>query len=118
MGKKVEEFKVFEEEFKRWHKLFGLTGYKVCFEYVPIDGASASISVLQDDMVAIVRLNSKPKDRDRDVKLSAKHEAIHLLISKLELIGKYRYISEGELYEAAEELVHKLEDLLPPLGED
>jgi len=92
-----------------------LTGYKVYFKHEPLDGAFASISIEQGGMVATVRLNSKVADHaksHRNVRQSAKHEAIHLLIGRLEMNGRFRYSSEAEIYEAAEELVFKLEDLI------
>ena len=67
-------------------------------------------------MVATVRLNSELPGKDKpfkDVRTSAKHEAIHLLISRLEKNGRYRYIAENEIYEATEELVIRLEGLIP-----
>ncbi|MCJ7458357.1 MAG: hypothetical protein MUP17_05140 [candidate division Zixibacteria bacterium] len=111
-----KDFALFQSEFKKWQKLFGLTGYKVYFKYEPLDSSYASISVNQDSMVATVRLNSKVSDEARpykDVKESAKHEAIHLLIGKLEEYGHYRYSSKHEIDEASEELTVKLESLIP-----
>ena len=111
-----KDFELFKKEFTRYQKLFGLTGYKVYFKYEPLDESFASISVRHGDMVATARLNSKLPDKDepyRDVKMSAKHEAIHLLLARLEGNAKYRYTSESEIYESCEELVFKLEDLIP-----
>lgn len=66
-------------------------------------------------MVVTVWLNSKLSDKDKpfkDIKRSAKHEALHLLVGRLELNGRYRYSSESEICEAVEELVFKLEELI------
>ena len=111
-----KDFALFQQEFKRWQKLFGLTGYKVYFKYEPDDDYFASLTVNLGDMVATVRLNSKLPDKDKphkDIRQSAKHEAIHLLVARLEKHGEYRYSTENEIYEATEELVVKLEDLIP-----
>ncbi len=48
----------------------------------------------------------------KDIRASAKHEAIHLLVGRLEQDGRYRYSSESEIYEATEGLVHRLENLI------
>lgn len=112
---KNRDFELFQREFKRWQDKFGLTGYKVYFKYGLLEKSFADIRVNQGDMVATVTLNNELPDKERphrDVRCSAKHEALHLLISRLELAGHYRYSSENEIYEAAEELVHKLEDLI------
>jgi len=110
------DFELFQSEFKRWQKVFGLTGYKVYFKYEPEEGYFATLSVDQGNMVATVTLNSELPDKDKpfkDIKRTAKHEAIHLLVSRLEKNGRYRYTSESEIYEATEELVNRLEDLIP-----
>ena len=111
-----KDFALFQKEFKKWQKLFGLTGYRVYYEYEPEDGCFASLTVDQGNMVATVKLNNKLPDKDkphRDVRRSAKHEAIHLLVSRLEKNGRYRYTSESEIYESTEELVFRLENLIP-----
>ena len=108
-----KDFLEFQKEFKKWQYKFGLTGYNVHFKYEPIDGAFASISV--NEMVATVRFNSKlDKDSEpfKDIERSAKHEAIHLLVHRLEQNARYRYSTEAEIYEAVEELAYKLEELI------
>lgn len=66
-------------------------------------------------MVATVRLNSKLPKKDKafkDIKTSAKHEALHLLVMRLDHRARCRYLGEEEIYEAVEELVTKLEGLI------
>ena len=110
-----KDFALFQKHFKRYQKLFGLTGYRVYFGYEPIEKSFADIRINQGEMVATVRLNSNLPDKDKpdkDIGRSAKHEALHLLVGRLELNGRCRYISENEMYEATEELVFKLEELV------
>jgi len=111
-----EDFALFQEEFKRYQQLFGLTGWKVYFKYEPLEEHFAEINANLGGMVATVSLNSKLPKKDKvfkDIKQSAKHEAIHLLLSRLEKNARYRFVSEGEIYETTEELVFKLENLIP-----
>jgi len=111
----TEDFELFQEEFKKWQQRFGLTGYKVYFKYEPIDDSFADININQGEMAVTVKLNSNLPVEDKpfkDVERSAKHEAIHLLVGRLEHNGRRRYSSEAEIYEAVEELVRKLEDLI------
>ena len=66
-------------------------------------------------MNATVRLNSKLPDKDKpfkDIKKTAKHEALHLLLMRLENCARARYLIEDEIDESIEELVYKLEDLI------
>jgi len=115
MRNNKNEFSQFQKEFKKWQQKFGLTGYRVYFKYEPLDNCFADVKVNLGCMVATVRLNSKLPDEDKpfkDIKQSAKHEAIHLLVGRLEQNARYRYSSENEIYEAVEELVCKLEGLV------
>jgi len=110
-----KDFTLFQSEFKKWQKLFGLTGYKVYFKYEPLGTDFAAICVNQGSMVATVTLNSKLPNKDKPfkhIKRSAKHEAIHLLVARLEQNGRYRYTSENEIYEATEELANRLGNLI------
>ncbi len=111
----MSEFQEFQKEFKKYQHLFGLTGYKVYFKYEPLDkDCFADITLDQSQMVATARLNkSVDKDPQRDVKQSAKHEAIHLLLMKLQRLAMCRYLFESDISEATEELVFKLEELIP-----
>ena len=113
--KKLIDFELFQREFKKWQQHFGLTGYKVYFKYEPIDSSFADIRINQGEMVATVTLNSTLPDKDKpfkDIKRSAKHEALHLLVGRLEQNARFRYSSENEIYECVEELVFKLEELV------
>ena len=109
------DFLLFQRYFKEYQQLFGLTGYKVYFKHKPLSSSFAEITINQIDMVAIVILNNKLLAKHRpfmDIRRSAKHEALHLLLGRLENRAKSRYVAEAEIYEAVEELVFKLEDLI------
>ena len=105
-------FETFQREFKKWQHEFGLSGYKVYFKHEPIDDAFANITFDQLEYIATVRLNSTP-GKDGDVKRSAKHEAIHLLLARLNYIAIKRFIDSDVIDEEIESLVHKLEELIP-----
>ena len=110
-----KDFLVFQSEFKKYQKLFGLTGYKVYFNHEPLENNFAEITIDQVGMVATVRLNSKLPEKDKphsNIQLSAKHEALHLLLHKLENLARCRYLFQDDIYEATEELVFKLQELL------
>jgi len=117
MSKRTEaDFQKFQKVFTKYQHEFGMTGYKVYFKHEPIEDAYASIYVNHDDHVATVRLDSSclPEDNKlRNVEASAKHEAIHLLISKLEYLATSRYCREDEIYQEVESIAHKLESLIP-----
>ena len=111
-----KDFLLFQEEFKKWQKRFGLNGYRIYFKCEPIEDNFAGIIVTAGDMIATAWLNSKPARKGEprgDAKQDAKHEAIHLLIGRLACLARSRYCSEAEIYEAAEELAVRLEGLIP-----
>ena len=111
-----KDFADFQRYFKEYQRKFGLTGYQVYFKYEPLEKAFARLVANQGEVVATVTLSSVLLDKDKpfkDIRRDAKHEALHLLINRLGANGRYRYSSEAEIYEAEEELVVKLEDLIP-----
>ncbi len=113
--KKDQDFEKFQRYFKGYQKQFGLTGYKVYFKHEPLENTFADIDINLADMVATVRLNSKLPAINiphKDIRLSAKHEALHLLIGRVEQNGRRRFLTSAELYESAEEVVNKLEELV------
>ncbi len=112
MRSKEADFTIFKKEFKKWQIKFGLTGYTVYFKYEPID-AYANITVNQKGMVATVRLDSSGEELEhRNVAKHAKHEAIHLLLWRLEDRASSRFILDSELCETVEDLVGRLEGLI------
>jgi len=111
----MEDFKLFQKCFREYQQRFGLTGYKTYFKYRRLENNFAQVTVQQNSMVATVTLNSKLSNSSRpfkDIRRTAKHEAIHLLLSRLEHRASSRYTAEEEVYEAVEEIVFKLEGLI------
>jgi hypothetical protein len=112
----ARDFEIFKKEFERCQKAFGLNGYKVYFKHEPLDGCFAEIYHGEGNQTVTVRLNSNIPEKDlsfKDPRKHAKHEALHLLIARLEECGRERYVRSGEIYEACEELVRRLETLIP-----
>ena len=109
----MTDFERFQKEFKKWQQKFGLTGYRVYFEYVPLEGDYADTYFQPSNLVVNVRLNSVARSRHKeDVNRLAKHEAIHLLLAKIETLAKERYTSPNDISEATEELTIRLEGLI------
>ncbi len=112
----ARDFEIFKREFTKYQKLLGLTGIQVRFSHVDLDGSFAVIIKDYGEYIATVKLNKTvPPEQAHHVtvRLCAKHEAIHLLLMRLEGEGKYRYATEESIDEAAEETVHRLENVIP-----
>ncbi len=108
-----KDFRDFQTLFKKYQDKFGLIGYKVYFSSSLLTDGFADLTVTQASMVATARLSSTPGGNHPTQ--SAKHEAIHLLLSKLEDRACDRCVSLPEIYEVVEELVFKLEKLIPDI---
>jgi len=78
------DFNLFKKAFIAWQNKLGLTQYDAYFEHVKLDGLYAQVYIDQMGKTVAARFNtdigaglvSKPED-------DAKHEAIHLLLSRL-----------------------------------
>ena len=111
----MKDFELFQREFKKWQRRFGLSGYSVFFMHEEIGNSFAQIVINHSELVATVTLNNKLSEIAepfKDIKGDGKHEAIHLLIGRLEMNGRCREVSSGEIFEASEELVNKLGNLI------
>ena len=112
---KKQDFALFKKEFIRYQTLFGLSNWKVRFKHGASDEYFASIESDFGQCTAIVFLNTDLPDKDeefRDVKGNAKHEAIHLLLARLEGEARTRYTNPPAVTEALEDTVHRLEGLI------
>jgi len=111
----MTEFELFKDEFTKWQYRFGCNDWRVYFKYEELDDKFACITPEYENGAALVSLNSNVPEKNKpyaDILLTAKHEAIHLLLADLTGLAWSRFVSKEELIECEEKLVHKLEGLL------
>ena len=117
MKRSKKDFEVFKKTFQKYQDLFGLSGYSVFFRHEKLEGnIFGSINISLCDMTAAVSFNTELDEHlyaERDVKSTAKHEALHLLTGRIDQLAKNRHSTEAEIYAASEELVNKLMGLIP-----
>ena len=116
MRKSNKDFETFKREFERYRKLLGLIGWQIFFECEPISDKFAQVKYVLGDGCATVTLNSQLPSSlapHKDIKRDAKHEALHLLLSRLVWYANQRCVTQEALDEAEEEIVVKLEGLIP-----
>lgn len=106
-----KDFEDFKRYFTEYQKLFGLTDYKVYFTQEPFEGAFAEITVRSGGRVALLRVNTN-QGEFKDIRDSAKHEALHLLLNRLEEKAVNRYITPYDINDEIEALVIKLVGLI------
>ena len=123
MGRKVktteEQYEEFKKAFTDWQDRLNLNDYRVFFELglreYSEDTCFAEIDIAHDGKAATVRL-SKTMDpenaEDFKPELSAKHEAAHLFLNKLEHVARCRYIRPDDISDTVEGMVRVLEKVL------
>jgi len=106
-----KDFEIFQKEFKYWQERFGLLDWEVYFKHEPVDAGFACIHYKNNSRVATATINSDVDAYNKelvDPKGSAKHEAIHLLLSDLAHMGLDRHATSEDLEREEEKLVVKL----------
>ncbi|KKM04173.1 hypothetical protein LCGC14_1766890 [marine sediment metagenome] len=114
--KEHRDFTLFKKEFTKYQRLFGLNGWAIYFKYEPcVEDCMAATYLDFSNLTATVTLNSELADKDKpfkDIKGTAKHEAIHVLLGRLEGEARFRWATIEGIRETTEELVHKLLGLI------
>ncbi len=109
------DFEQFQKHFRYYQNLFNLSGYKIYFKHEPLERCFAEIDIAHETMIATVSLNSELEEDCKeflDIKQSARHEALHLLLGRMKWLACQRNITADELYTAEEEAVHRLEAVI------
>lgn len=111
-----QDFKVFKEEFNRCITLLELGEWHIFFEFRALEGSYAELTWQADEYTATVTLTNDTQTgvnaRDFDPKRHARHEAAHLLIARLESIGKWRFVQPDMFTAESERIARILEKIL------
>lgn len=106
------QFEDFKNECLRLQKTLNLKDWKIYFNWAEGSGYYSKISSDVEGNVATISIcKSYKKNHFWDVKISAKHEMIHLFLARLENLAKSRYVSEEQIYSEEERLARVLEKL-------
>lgn len=111
-----EHLDLFKKECLRLQKKWGLTGWELYFFRSELDEENFA-QLHADPCGRVVRadlaLNWPASEIiEKEIKNAAKHEMLHLIISRLDAIGRTRFVSETEADEAREEVVRILEKIV------
>ena len=114
-----KHFETFKKECEYWIKRFQLNGWKVEYVHAKLeDEVLGTLESNLDGYVALITFTTNIFDNGSDTTLeenireTAKHEVIHLLLSRLSLMGKTRFTESKGYISAEEELVRKLEKII------
>ncbi len=111
-----KHFEFFKKECEKWIDRFELHNWSVHYSQCRLDDYARTRSDLQG-MVATIALTDDWDDEIRplsegELAKSAKHEVIHLLLAKLDILANARFATEHELNQVEHEIVCKLEHII------
>ncbi len=110
------EFNRFKKEFLRWMEILSIKGFKPYFFHEPLDGCYASITVNESGRACNVSYALELSETDAEhidgPESHARHEAIHLFLSKIRYLGEERFTASDEIKNEEERLVRVLEKVL------
>jgi hypothetical protein len=111
-----KQFQLFKQECEKWIDKLELHNWSVHYQHCPLRHSAQTTSDYLG-MVATIGLNTEWDNgvrqlNDEEIAKSAKHEIIHLLLAKLDILASSRFISSNELDHAEHEIVRKLEHIL------
>jgi hypothetical protein len=112
-----KQFELFKAEALKWIKIFEMSDFNIYFVHEKLDYAYANILTDYMGCSATIRFStdwddSARKISDEEIKQTAKHECIHLLLGNLANLGESRFITKDEFRKAEESLVRKLEKII------
>lgn len=105
-----KDYELFKKECSYWLDKFGLNGTRVDYHWSNTDDATAFVDrehIIPDHVVNIVFAKNCWIDSNK-IKDTAKHEAIHVLLSRLAVLGYERHSTMENMIEAEEEIVRTL----------
>jgi len=106
-------FNFFKKCFIEYKDRFGLLEWDIGYKIEDLGTSLASLTYRANECVATLRLSTSMPEGDSDLKGTAKHEAVHLLLANYDHIASCRYCSPEELIQANEEVTVKLTKLIP-----
>lgn len=108
------DFEYFKKRYLFHVGELGINHYELRLKHEDVEDAYATTEVAVEDKVAVVTLSTDWTNGDgrkvtrRDLDITARHEALHLLCGKLAHLAGATY-SKGVVNEAEEELIRTLE---------
>ena len=110
---KSTNFGVFKKECLKWQKKLELNNYDIEIKQGSSNTFMHAWCKTEADYNADVYFDRTWKSPSLpEIKAAAKHEMVHILLGRLSVNAKSRFISPGEIQEAEEEVVRKLTKLI------
>jgi prephenate dehydrogenase len=108
-----KDFKVFCDSVYYWINEFGLKGWHLYFEHVYLENSLAQVTYNIITRIATFKLSTiwDIPVSNRDINLRAFHEVLELLLSRLNILAKLRFINEGEIDEELHNIIRIFENI-------
>jgi len=110
----ARDFAIFKKEFLHWQKALGLTEWRICFKVGAFDTDYARIRADGPGRIATVEMTSiiDRNDDHWDPRVSARHEALELLLMGLNHVAERRgSVTFDQILEADHAIIRRLEYL-------
>ncbi len=107
----MKEYEDFKKECLRIQKEWGLGGWEIMFDHYKSNKAYAYVNTDNKNHKAMITFTGT-KDDWTDMKKTAKHEMLHIVLARLTGLAEERYTRLDEIIEAEEEVVQILLKLL------
>lgn len=108
----TKQFNYFVKECKKRVSDFGLSGWDITYTLEDGMQSLAECRTKIPQEAATISLSSDWKSYKKvtkqDLRITANHEMCHLLVARLDCIGRCRFVSESEAEEANEQIANSL----------
>ena len=112
----AKHFEIFKKECERWQKAFGLLNWEFNFYHSKEDERSiATTECDNDNRVAFITLNTGLEDveiTNYEIKKSAFHEVMEVLLYSIRYIAEERYVNECEIDTEIHNIIRTLEHVV------
>lgn len=108
----TKHYQQFKKYCMQYRKELGLTAYRFYFKHQRI-GAFANCTPNHSGYVATIKLGIDWDDTPittSEIKATAFHEVLHVLIGRIRYLGSERYITEEQIFQEEERVVSTLEN--------
>ena len=113
-----QDFALFKNEILKWIKVLGLNNWEIYFSHSNIEHGDvlATTSWSLTNRSVTFTLSKDWADHARhdqeEIKMTALHEVLHLLLARLTTLARHRFIREEEILDSIHEVVSILGELL------
>jgi hypothetical protein len=111
-----KHFKIFKKEAELWISRFGLLNWRVVYEHEKMDPNERFLATCASDIPARLATIALNTDWDPEkvtvyqLKRTAFHEVMELLLSRISYLGECRFLQDEEISEERHDLIRKFEN--------